>query len=60
MHLPAGELFETLAEVIWADEHGRAGIHFRDPAPLFQTRLEQWLTLEVDKQLTISDTPGLA
>ena len=60
MHLPDGELFETLAEVIWADEQGRAGIHFRDPAPLFQTRLEQWLTLEVDKQLIPADGPQLA
>lgn len=60
MHLPGGELFETVAEVIWADEQGRAGIHFRDPAPLFQTRLEQWLTQEVDKQLIAADGPQLA
>lgn len=55
MHLPGGDLFESLAEIIWADEQGRAGIHFRDPAPLFQTRLEQWLTLEVDKLLIAAD-----
>ena len=60
LHLPGGELFESLAEVIWADEQGRAGVHFRDPAPLFQTRLEQWLTLEVDKKLIAADVPYLA
>jgi len=60
MNLPGGELFETLAEVIWADQQGRSGIHFRDPAPLFQTRLEQWLTLEVDKRLIATDPTYLA
>lgn len=48
--LPNGELFEGFGETVWADEQGRAGIHFRDLAPSFQSRLEQWLTSELDQQ----------
>jgi len=58
LQLPAGELFESLGEVVWADQQGRAGIHFRDVAPLFQTRLEQWLTLEVDRRFIESEIGG--
>jgi DNA-binding response OmpR family regulator len=58
MQLPAGELFESLGEVVWADPQGRVGIHFRDVAPLFQTRLEQWLTLEVDRRFIESEIGG--
>ena len=54
--LPQGELFESHGDIVWADEHGRSGIHFRDMAPLFQTRLEQWLTSKLEQQHTFEDT----
>src|SRR5690242_9919057 len=44
LHLSQSELFESVGEIVWADEQGRAGLHFRDVAPLFQERLDRWLT----------------
>ena len=50
LHLPQNELFEGEGEIVWVDEQGRAGIHFREIAPLFQGRLEEWLTSKLEQQ----------
>lgn len=56
--LSQGELFESPGDIVWADEQGRAGIHFRDVAPLFQGRLEQWLTSKLEQQHIFDSSEG--
>lgn len=57
LKLPDGDPFEGFGEIIWSDEQGRAGIHFSEVAPLFQTRLETWLTSKLEEQAVDAEMP---
>lgn len=57
--LSQGEIFESSGDFVWTDEQGCAGIRFRDVAPVFQGRLEQWLTSKLEQQHTFDSSEGL-